>query len=317
MKQKEKNECWFLVNQHIFEKEFEGFEQSASKIFLDFIGDKDYGKGIGLFRFDIYVEPTVNFGRHADSIYTRCAHLSTHIAKQIFDKADDDQKVKLLLNAALLLTKYLAAYVPLPKDYQAEKLHTDFAMYLAKHSLLLQQIETDKAIIKYFDTTRFLFRRTETVEVDKNKVHFDLNEIQDFINNHIAGKTFGKSINAIDFGFELYDFYGGFATFLKKTENYKRYGTKYKNYLVVKHFDYSQIKNLNGQEQYELLKSKILEGINDYDNLSKKPKDFDKKKFYDTMENILTTYEIQKSTPPQKLSFSSGQPPSNESDRTS
>lgn len=299
MKQKEKNECWFLVNPHIFEKEFEGFEQSASKIFLDFIGDKDYGKGIGLFRFDIYVEPTINFGRHADSIYTRCAHLSTHIAKQIFDKADDDQKVKLLLNAAFLLTKYLAANVPLPKDYQAETLHTDFAMYLAKHSLLLQQIETDKAIIKYFDTTRFLFRRTETVEVDKNKVHFDLNEIQDFINFHIAGKTFGKSITAIDFGFELYDFIGDFATFLKKTENYKRYGTKYKNYLVVKHFDYSQIKNLNGQEQYELLKSKILEGINDYDNLSKKPKDFDKKKFYDTMENILTTYEIQKSTPPK------------------
>lgn len=296
MKQKEKYRCWFLVNQHIFEKEFETFEQSASKTFLDFIGDKDYGKGIGLFRFDIYVEPTVNFGRHTDSIYTESAHLSTHIDKQIFDKAGDEQKVKLLLNAALLLTKYLAANVPLPKDYHADKLHNDFAKYLAKHSLLLQQTETDKAIIKHFDTTRFIFRRTETVEVDKSKIHFDLNDIQDFINNHIAGKTFGKSVTAIDFGFELYDFNGGFAAFLKKTENYKRYGTKYKNYLVVKHFDYSQIKNLDGQQQYQLLKSKILEGINDYDNLNKKPKDFDKKEFYDTMENILTTYDRQKSS---------------------
>lgn len=296
MKQKEKYRCWFLVNQHIFEKEFEAFEQSASKYFLNFIGDKDYGKGIELFRFDIYVEPTVNFGRHTDSIYSECAHLSTHIDKQIFDKADDDQKVKLLLNAALLLTKYLAANVPLPKDYHADKLHKDFAKYLAKHSLLLQQIETDKAIIKYFDTTRFIFRRTVTVEVDKNKIHFDLNDIQDFINNHIAGKTFGKSVTAIDFGFELYDFNGGFATFLKKTENYKRYGTNYKNYLVVKHFDYSQIKNLDGQQQYQLLKSKILEGLNDYDTLKKKPKDFDKKEFYDTMGNILTTYDRQKSS---------------------
>jgi hypothetical protein len=296
MKQKEKYRCWFFVNQHIFEKEFEASEQSASKTFLDFIADKDYGKGIGLFRFDIYVEPTVNFGRHTDSIYTESTHLSTHIDKQIFEKADDDQKVKLLLNAALLLTKYLAVNVPLPKDYQADKLHTDFAKYLAKHSLLLQQTETDKAIIKYFDTTRFLFRRTETVEVDKSKIHFDLNDIQDFINNHIAGKTFGKSVRVIDFGFELYDFNGGFATFLKKTENYKRYGTKYKNYLVVKHFDYSQMKNLDGQQQYQLLKSKILEGINDYDNLNKKPKDFDKKEFYDTMENILTTYDRQKSS---------------------
>jgi len=296
MKQKEKYRCWFLVNQHIFKKEFEKFEQSASKTFLDFIGDKDYGKGIGLFRFDIYVEQTVNFGRHTDSIYTECAHLSTHIDKQIFDKANDDQKVKFLLNAALLLTKYLAANVPLPKDYQADKLHTDFAKYLAKHSLLLEQTESDKAIIKYFNTTRFLFRRTETIEVEKSKIHFDLNDIEDFINNHIAGRTFGKSVKAIDFGFELYDYNGGFATFLKKTENYKRYGTKYKNYLVVKHFDYSQIKNLDGQQQYQLLKSKILEGINDYDNLKKKPKDFDKKEFYDIMEYILTNYERQKSS---------------------
>lgn len=296
MKQKEKFKCWFFINQHIFKKEFEVLEQSASKTFLDFIGDKDYGKGIGLFRFDIYVQPTVNFGQHTDSIYTECAHLSTHIDKQIFDKADGEQKVKLLLNAALLLTKHLATNVPLPKDYQADKLHNDFAKYLANHSLLLQQTEADKAFIKHFDTTRFLFRRTETIEVDKSKIHFDLNDIQDFINNHIAGKTFGKSVTAIDFGFELYDFNGGFAAFLKKTENYKRYGTKYKNYLVVKHFDYSQIKNLDGQQQYQLLKSKILEGINDYDSLNKKPKDFDKKEFYDTMENILTAYDREKSS---------------------
>lgn len=296
MKQKEKYTCWFLVNQHIFEKEFEASEQSASKTFLDFIGDKDYGKGIGLFRFDIYVEETVNFGRHTDSINTECVHLSTHIDKQIFDKADDDEKVKLLLNAALLLTKYLATNVPLPKDYQADKLHTDFEEYLGKHSLLLQQSETQIAIIKHFDTTRFLFRRTVTVEVDKCKIHFDLTDIQDFINNHIAGRTFGKSVKAIDFGFELYDYNGGFADFMKQTDNYKRYGTKYKNYLVVKHFDYSQIKNLDGQQQYQLLKSKILEGINEYDNLKRKPKDFDKKEFYETMENILTTYGRQKSS---------------------
>jgi len=294
MKQKEKYRCWFCVNQHIFEKEFETLEQNASKIFLDFIADKDYGKGIGLFWFDIYVEPTVNFGRHTDNVHTETARLSTHIDKLIFDNADDDLKVKLLLNAALLLTKYLAVRVPLPKGYNAEKLHDDFLNYLAKHSLLIQQIETDKTIIKYFETTRFHFLRTETAEVDKDKIHFDLNDIQDFINNHIAGKTFGKSVTDFDFGFELYDYNGSLATFLKETENYKRYGTKYKNYLVVKHFDYSQIKNFDKQQQYQLLKSKILEGINDYDDLKRKPKDFDKKGFYNIMESILAAYEKQK-----------------------
>lgn len=149
---------------------------------------------------------------------------------------------------------------------------------------------TKKIVFKHFETTRFNFRRTETIEVDKKKIHFDLNEIEDEINNKIAGMTFGKSINTIDFGFELYDFNGGFANFMKQTESYKRYGTKYKNYLVVKHFDYSVVKDFEGKKQFELLKQKILEGINDFDTLTKKPKDFDKIKFYETIDTTLTEY---------------------------
>ncbi|WP_281226066.1 hypothetical protein [Flavobacterium aquiphilum] len=290
-----KYRCWFLVNQHIFEKEFEAIEQKAIKVFLDFISDKNYGSGIGLFRFDIYVEPKINFGRQTDSINTACAHLSAHIDKQLFDTSSDDEKLKLLLNASLILVKYLEQRVPLPKDFNAENLFSDYKQYLKNQSLLLHQTETDQAVIKFFDTTRFLFRRTETIEVEKSKIHFDLNEVQDFINNEIAGKTFGKSVTSVDFGFELYDYNGNFATFLKQTENYKRYGTKHKNYLVVKHFDYSEIKNLNEHQQYQLLKVKVLEGINDYDNLKRKPKDFDKERFYNIIENILTTYKKQKS----------------------
>jgi len=290
-----KYECWFLINQHIFEKEFEAIQQKAINVFLDFISDKNYGLGIKLFRFDIYVEPNINFGRQTDGIYCTCAHLSAHMDKQLFDKASDDKKLKLVLNASLILLKYLEQKVPLPKDFNVNNLCTDYKQYLKSQSLLLDQTETDRAIIKFFDTTRFHFLRTETAEVDKSKIHFDLNQVQDFINNEIAGRTFGKSVTTIDFGFELYDFNGGFATFLKKTENYKRYGTKYKNYLVVKHFDYSVIKNLDQQQQYQLLKAKILEGINDYDDLKRKPKDFNKEVFYNIIENILTNYEKQKS----------------------
>jgi hypothetical protein len=292
---KKKYRCWFLVNQHIFEKEFEVIEQKAINVFLGFISDKNYGVGIGLFRFDIYVEQNVNFDRQTDSIYSTCAHLSAHVDKQLFDTANDDEKLKLLLNASLVLVKYLEQRVPLPKDFNADNLFEDYKQYLKSQCLLLDQNETDRAVIKFFDTTRFIFRRTETIEVDKSKIYFDLNEVQDYINNKIAGRTFGKSVTTVDFGFELYDFNGGFATFLKQTENYKRYGTKYKNYLVVKHFDYSEIKKLDEQQQYRLLKAKILEGINDYDDLKRKPKDFNKEGFYNIMENILNTYEKQKS----------------------
>lgn len=290
-----KYKCWFLINQHIFEKEFEAIQQKAINVFLDFISDKNYGLGIKLFRFDIYVEPNINFGRQTDSIYSACAHLSAHIDKQLFDKVSDDEKLKLVLNASLILVKYLEQKVPLPKVFNVNNLCTDYKQYLKSQSLLLDQTERDRAIIKFFDTTRFIFRRTETIEVDKSKIYIDLNEVQDYINNEIAGRTFGKSVTTIDFGFELYDFNGGFATFLKQTENYKRYGTKYKNYLVVKHFDYSEIKNLDEQQQYRLLKAKILEGINDYDDLKRKPKDFNKEGFYNIIENILTNYGKQKS----------------------
>ncbi len=296
MEKQQKYRCWFFINQNIKERELETLEQQAIEIFLDFISDKDYGNSIRLFRFDIYVEPNVNFGHHTDTIYTSCAHLSTHIDKQLFDKSDNDFKIKLLLNASLVLVKYLSQRVTLPKDFQAENLITDYSKFLEAKSLLLSQSEIDKSVIKPFDTTRFQFIRTTTWEVKEKDIHYNLNEIEDFINNKLAGQTFGTSVRKFDFGYEIFDFNGDFAKFREQTENLKRYGTKYKNLLVVKQFDYRQIKELDKQKQFSLLKTKILEAISDIEKLNKKPKDFDRQKFYSTMENILTNYDEEKNS---------------------
>ena len=161
--------CWFCINQHIFEKEFEVIEQKAVKVFLDFISDKEYGSGVGLFRFDIYIEPEVNFGRQTDSVYTACAHLSAHIGKKEFDKASEDDKVKLLLNASLTLVKYLGQRVPLPKDFDADSLFIEYEKFLKSKSLLLDEVQTDNVIIKPFDTIRFVFRRTKRLKWIKVK----------------------------------------------------------------------------------------------------------------------------------------------------
>jgi hypothetical protein len=286
--------CWFFVNQHIKEREFEAFEQLAANTFLDFISDKDYGDSIRLFRFDIYVEPKVNFGHQNDSIYTGCAHLSTHIGKQLFDKADDNYKLKLFLNASLVLIKYLSQRVALPKDFQADNLYEDFESFLETKSLMLSQGEIDKAIIKPFDTTRFRFLITTTWEVKNKDIHYDLNDIEDFVNNKLAGQTFGTSVRKFDFGYEIFDFKGDFLQFHEQTANLRRYGAKYKNLLVVKQFDYRQIKELDKKKQFDLLKTRILEAISDIEKLNKKPKGFDKQRFYDTMEDILTSYDKQK-----------------------
>ena len=246
--------CWFNINQHIREKEFESVELEAAKVFLDFITDRNYGDGIRVYWFDLYVEPRVNYGRQTDGIYKGYARLSAHLDKEIFDKADNTDKVKLLLNGSLVLLRYLAEKVPLPKGFQADRLVKGFEKYLKDRALLLGKPKLENAIIKPFETTRFRFVQTTTIEVDDDRIHFDLNDIQAFINNGIARKTFGKSITAIDFGFELYDFNGQFASFHKQTEGLIRAGTKYKNFLVVKHFDYSKVKTLDGRKRVELAK---------------------------------------------------------------
>lgn len=296
MTKQQKYRCWFLINQNIKEREFETLERKAVEIFLDFISDKDYGNSIGLFRFDIYVEPNVNFGHHTDTIYTGCAHLSAHIDKQIFDNSDNDFKIKLLLNASLVLVKYLSQRVALPKDFEADNLVTDYFQFLETKSLLLSQNEIDKFVIKPFDTTRFQFIRTTTWEVKEKEIHYDLNDIEEFINNKLSGQTFGTSVRKFDFGYEIFDFKGDFAQFREQTANLKRYGMKYKNLLVVKQFDYRQIKELDKQKQFSLLKTRILEAISDIEKLNKKPKDFDRQKFYNTIENILTSYDKEKNS---------------------
>ena len=282
--------CWFHINQHIRGKEYENIEKEAASVFLDFIKGRSYGRGISVYWFDLYVERQVNLGQQADGISSGCARLSAHIDKDVFDRASDAKKIKLSLSGSLLLLKYLAAKVPLPKEFRADLLAKHFEEYLKDQSLLLGKPEVETAIIKPFETTRFVFVRTTTIEVDDDRIHFNLNDIQDFINNGISGKTFGQSITGIDFGFELFDFQGQFASFQKPNAGLMRYGAKYKKFLVVKQFDYSKVKTLDRRRQYLLLESQILEGINDYEKLKRKPKDFDIGAFYEAIKSLLRSY---------------------------
>lgn len=285
--------CWFLINQHQEDRDLETLEQEASKLFLDFISGNDYGDGIGVFRFDIYVEPEINFGRHTDSVYTGCAHLSAHIDKATFDNATDEHKIKLLLNAAFVLSKYLAQRVPLPKNFLADNLVNDYENYLTKKVLRLTNDQIQESIVKPFDTIRFNFVISTTFEVKNRDIHYDLNEVGDFINNKLAGQTFGTSIQKFDFGYEIADSQG-YIPHHPETANLRRYGVKYKNLLVVKQFDYRELKDLDHKGQFKILKEKVLEAIVDFDKLSRKPKDFNKEKFFDAMSSIMTDYEKQR-----------------------
>lgn len=291
-KKKETYRCWFLINQTKQDRPFTEDEKAAADTFVSFLADKEYGQGIGLFRFDIYVEPQINFGQHRDTIYTGCAHLTANIDYSTFLKADKTQRHKLLLNGALILCRYLSEKVPLPKDFDAKKLTVDYTNFLSKKSLLLNDRETSDLIIKVFDTTKFNFVITTTAEVKNKDIHYDLMKVQDYINNELSGKTFGASVKQFDFGYEIFDFQGYMKPWTQ-TADLKRYGTKYKNLLVVKQFDYQKLKDKTHYEQFEILKQNILEAINDTDKLTRKPKHFDKTGFFRTIEKILSDYQTK------------------------
>lgn len=289
-KKKEPYRCWFLINQNKQDRLFTTEEQMAADAFVSFLSDKDYGCGIGLFRFDIYVESIINFGHHRDNIYTGCAHLTAHIDYTTFINGDSQYRHKLLLNGALTLCKFLSEKVVLPRDFDADRLTKDLTTYLNMKSLLLSDIDLHKNIIKPFETTNFNFVITTTAEVKDKDIHYDLIDIQDYLNNELSGKTFGKSVRQFDFGYEIYDSQGYMKPW-EETADLKRYGTKYKNLLVVKQFDYRQLKGKTHSEQFEILKEKILEAISDTDKLKRRPKDFDKDSFLATINKSLTDYK--------------------------
>lgn len=286
---KSKYNCWFLINQHMSRSLFTADEELAVKSFLNFLADKDYGKGFSIFRFDIYVEPEINYGRHSDAIYLDTAHLSAHIDNSIFISSDSAKRHQYLLNAALILCNYLVEKVPLPKGINGLALINDFREYLAVNSLLLTKEQTDGVIIKPFETTKFNFIITSTAEVKEENIHYDLINLKDYLNTHLTGKTFGASVREFDFGYEIFDFKGKLKPY-EQTKDLRRYGAKDKNILVVKQFDYQELKNKTPIEQFNLMRSKIIEAIQDVDKLKRKPKDFDKAAFLSMIDKLLDDY---------------------------
>lgn len=281
----------FLIIQNHERRGDDHFEKEASQIFTEFIKDKSYGKGIKAFGFYIHIEPEVNYGSLRDGIdSSRLAHLSAHVNKHYFDNSNKDLKLKLLLTSSYVLIKFLKQRVVLPKGFDAERLERDYYEYLSDKGYLLNQEIIDLSIVKIFDTTCFDFIITTTSEVKKEKIHYDLNDLEEFINNRLAGKTFGESVRNFQIGYEIFDFNGQFASFYKMSENLMKYGAKYKRLLFVKQINYPSIEKLDGKEQYQILKTKILEAILDIEKLPKKPKDFNRVEFYNFMKEVLEDY---------------------------
>jgi hypothetical protein len=284
----DKHYSTFLINPFASERAYREEEIKAEEILNDFFSEHTFGTGIREFLFEIFVESQINLGRHKDFISEKSAYLSCHIDFQKFTLGDVDIRVKLLTNAVLFLFRYFSEKIPQSKGFNSSKLLEDFRRFLSDRQLLLTPDES-KTFVKPFETTKFLFVRTTTSEVSDGNIHYDLNNLQDFLNNALWGKTFGNSIREFRLGYEISDFTGILKPWAS-TANLRRYSSKYKNLLVVKQLDYDKLKDLTQVEQFNMLKTNIIEAINDVDKMTKKPKDFDKNSFRTIIENALDRY---------------------------
>ena len=98
---------------------------------------------------------------------------------------------------------------------------------------------------------QFNFVVSTTWEVKDRDIHYDLNDIKKFINGRLLNKTLGTSVDVFHLGYEIADSQGELPHH-QETANLRRYGRKY--LLIVKQFDYSQLKDKNFKEQFNILK---------------------------------------------------------------
>jgi len=207
---KDKYLCWFSINFNGLKKTFKNIEETSTIYFRRFVEAGDYGDEVRTFSFRIFVSPKINYGEHRDGIYKGNLQVSAHIDYERFQAGKQEQKEIYMLNAALVMLKFFRQRMITPTKFDTQKMIVEYEKYLEGNGMLLSEEESHITIIKPFDAFRFSFLITKSWEVKDVEIHFDLNEIQDFINNNLIGKTFGDSIRCFDFGYEMYDYAGGY-----------------------------------------------------------------------------------------------------------
>jgi hypothetical protein len=287
---KDKYRCFFSINPNVNENLFKDIEETSAIHFRNFVEAGNYGDGVRTFWFRIFVSPIINYGEHRDGIYKGNLQISAHVDYDRFQTATQRQKEIYILNAAFVMLEFFRQRMIPPSKFDIQRMIVEYEIYLGENAMLLAEEELHLTIIKPFDAFRFNFLVTKSWEVKDAEIHFDLNEIQDYINNNLIDKKFGDSVRCFDFGYEMYD-YAGEIQPSTQTANLMRYGAKHKRLLVVKQFNYRQFEGKTFEEQFAMLKEKIDESIRNVSGLKKKPSSFDVESFHSHISEILKRYE--------------------------
>jgi hypothetical protein len=114
----------------------------------------------------------------------------------------------------------------------------------------------------------------------------DLMGLQHFIQSELADAAFGESVETFFFGFEIGDL-EGWGNLFTSMSNYTSYRPKIKSIVSVGQLNWSDVKDLGKQRQFELFTDALLLAVSRVNEMKKKPRDFDVLSFSNRMRSIL------------------------------
>jgi hypothetical protein len=274
--------------------EWDIISENVQKYFIDFMNENDYGNDVISTTFNFFVEKEVDFNKQFDNIATgsyfgipKTARLNLHFDHNYFISISDENKYLMTLNAILYLLEYWCNNLIIPKDTPLKDIVNGY-----KNKLLNDNIYSEVFIEKYIkfkNQFRFKFMKHYFYGINENDVLFDTNDIEKYFNNNLYKYDFGQSVKKMYFSYDIFDFDNqGYKQYIDNDKKYS-YG-KQKDLAIMEQYDSKLFYGESKYEQIKYLHRGLLTSIDRIEQMKRKPKDFNYKKFYEIIDKLMNEY---------------------------
>jgi len=253
-----------FINPFLPTTEWDSVALAAQRYFRVFLSKFNYGEKVISTRFDFFIEPKVDLNRQADSVststhlgITKGTRLCVHIDSSSFEKLNENERVKLLLNGILYLLKYWTDFLRVPEGTPLEQMVADFTSTLANDGLFETSDRYKEIIIKAINPTRFSFIRHKIESISESELLFDESDLEKEINNRLFNIDYGKTIESIYFSYDIV--HSDISDLINKDIVFK-FG-RYQQMVITKQFLSKQFIGKSIQEQQLVLATGILESL--------------------------------------------------------
>ena len=140
------------------------------------------------------------------------------------------------------------------------------------------------------NTIRFKFIPLQSSEV--GNLFYDLETIEDFINEELKNYNFGNDVKEFQLSVHTYVFNGPFFEFFNSLKDKKGFKKSNGILFATKDLNYAELKEMDQEQQLEIIKGAILEGIEDVKKIGARIRntDFEIDKLQQVVEDAITKY---------------------------